>query len=183
MRRKKKCSSYVQRQMKRNRKKTGKRAAMIVAMVLAVLALVYLAVAHFSGIRFSFDENAKHGLLPEHTQGESAQLRRAKAGGGIAASLYSEIVVERDGTAALGIECYPESGDYLQVSIALAESGTIIYESGVLRPDEHIEKAPLKTWLSPGIYGAVATFQAISPLNGQETDRKQIIVSILVSEE
>lgn len=78
------------------------------------------------------------------------------------------------------IENSPANKYDMQVTITRRDNGEVIYTSGVLEPNYHVQYARLDEPLPAGTYDCVATFSAIDPETQQEVGQAAAGVTIVV---
>lgn len=141
----------------------GKNLRIVLAIIAAVLVVGVLIYA-FACHGFAWDPNAKEGQAPYKTDSDmmaeaSQQLQEGMFNIGIANEVQFE-----DGKSAgkAYIENSPSNKYNMQVTIMDA-SDNVVYESGVIRPNQYIEDITLSKDLGSGIYDATAVFKALDP--------------------
>ena len=152
---------------------------LILVMAIAVWLLVWLFACNGSSL---FDPSAQTVQAPYKTDEEiQAELDRVVEEGMFNISIASVIEFE-DGTSegTAYIENVPGNHYNMQVSIAEDETGDVLYESGVLAPNQYIEKIALAKDLEPGTYEATATFRAVDTTTFDEIGQAAAKVSIVV---
>ena len=163
--------------------KRGARTALIAAGValaaLAIWVLVWLFACNGSSL---FDPTAQTGQAPYKTPEEmQAELDRTVEEGMFNISIAS--VIQFDDGAASGtayIENVPGNRYNMRVTIADDDSGEVLYESGVLKPNQYIEDITLVRDLDAGTYPATATFRALDPVTQEEAGSAAAKVTISV---
>lgn len=134
-------------------------------------------------------------IFPTHRSGELGQLD-GKSKEEIQAELdriveegmfniaIANVVTLPNGSSEgeFSIENSPANRYNMQVDIALADTGEVIYTSGILEPNYHIQYAKLDEPLPKGTYNCIATFHALDPEKddaevGQAAASMTIIVS------
>lgn len=160
------------------------RRNVIVVLVIVVVAIaVWLAIWLFACNGSSlFDPNAQTGQAPYKTDEEiQAELDRVVEEGMFNIAIASVIEFE-DGTSegTAYIENVPGNHYNMQVTITEDETGDVLYESGVLAPNQYIEKIALAKDLEPGTYEATATFKALDTTTFDEVGEAAAKVSLVV---
>lgn len=80
------------------------------------------------------------------------------------------------------IENSPANHYNMQVDVALADTGEVVYKSGILEPNFHIQYAKLDTPLPRGTYNCIATFHALDPKkNDAEVGQAAAAMTIVVN--
>lgn len=138
-----------------------------VAVAVAAVAIVVAAVLAFHLFETAAprDPNASLGQLEGKTPEEiQAALDRVVEEGMFNISIASTVEFA-DGTAEgeLRIENAPANHYLMKVEIARDDTGEVVYESGVIEPNHHIQKARLSADLDAGTYPCTATFFAFDP--------------------
>lgn len=172
-------------QPEKPKKKRG--AGFYIALVIALLAVIAAGVLAYlwwdSQQPKDRDSNALIGQIEGKSQEEiQAELDRIIEEGMFQISIASDVTFE-DGTAegALQIENVPGNRYLMQVDIVQDDSGELLYQSGILDPNYHIQTAPLLIDLPAGVYGATATFHALDPETEEEvgTAAAQMTIRVL----
>ncbi|WP_165062629.1 hypothetical protein [Adlercreutzia sp. ZJ154] len=151
---------------------SGKRkrgAAFYIAIVIAVLAIIVACVFTYLWWQDqqvgSRDSNALIGQLEGKSQEEiQAELDRKVEEGMFNISIASRVEFE-SGTSKgpLRIENVPGNRYLMQVEILRDDTGEVIYKSGVIDPNYHIQEAELDVALPAGTYECTALFYALDP--------------------
>lgn len=163
---------------------SSKRTVLVVlGVVIAAIAIWLLVWIFACGGPGIFDPNAQNGQAPYKTQEEiQAELDRTVEEGMFNISIASAIQFEdgaSEGTAY--IENVPGNHYLMKVTITDDDSGEVLYESGVLKPNQFIEKIALAKDLDAGMYPATATFTAMDETTYEEIGRAAAKVSINVA--
>lgn len=137
-----------------------------VAAIALILALIFAAFAFMESTQSANpNRGGSAGQLEGKTEEEIiAELNKVVEEGMFNISIAS-LVEFPDGTSEgeVKIENSPANRYLMQVDIALADTGQVIYSSPILEPNYHIQTAALDVDLDPGVYDAVATFHALDP--------------------
>lgn len=134
-------------------------AALAVLVLLALLGFLWFATHDAGPAR---DPNAALGQLEGKTQEEiQAELDRTVAEGMLTISIAS-FVEFPDGQSEgeLKIENAPGNHYLMKVTITRDDTGETVYESGIIEPNRHIQKAKLAVDLDAGEYPCTAVFDA-----------------------
>ena len=109
--------------------------------------------------------NASLGQYEGKTDEEiQAELNRIVEEGMFNISINPDITMESgDSEAELRIENVPGNQYLMSVEITLDDTGEVIYKSGLIEPNYHIQSAPLDVKLAAGTYSATAIFTAHDP--------------------
>lgn len=165
--------------------KTSKRTVLIVIGVVLAAIAIWLLVWLFAcnGSSF-FDPNARTGQAPYKTDEQmQAELDRVIEEGMFNISIASVIEFENansEGTAY--IENVPNNRYNMQVVITDDSNGETLYESGVLAPNQYIEKIALAKPLEAGSYGCTALFTAMDPTTSEQMGQAAAKITINVLE-
>lgn len=152
-------------------KKENKPFIIIIILLLAVVALLLFLLLRPSGTENQQftptmrNAGAAVGQYEGKTDEEiQAELNRIVEEGMFNISINPEITMESgDSEAELRIENVPGNRYLMSVKITLDDTGEVIYTSGLIEPNYHIQSAPLAVKLSAGIYNATAIFTAHAP--------------------
>ena len=150
------------------KKKTRLMGIIIVLLLMVIGLLIFLLPRPGGGARSPRntppmrDANAAIGQYEGKTDEEiQAELNRIVEEGMFNISINPEIVMESGSAdAELRIENVPGNQHLMSVEITLDDTGEVIYKSGLIEPNYHIQSAPLDKTLAAGIYAAAATFYA-----------------------
>lgn len=157
-----------------------------VSIVIAVIAVV--AVAVFAALTFMPEEDQKRdpngiigqldGKSPEEIQ---AELDKIVEEGMFQISIAS-VVEFPSGTeeGEVKIENVPGNRYLMQVVITRDDTGEVVYTSGILDPNYHIQFAKLDVDLDPGTYLCTATFHALDPETEEEVGAAAAQMTIIV---
>lgn len=147
------------------KKKRGK--GFWISITIAIIALI--AAGILAWFMLANDGGSKRtgtlGQLEGKTDAEiQAELDRVVEEGMFNISIAS-VVEFPSGTepGELRIENVPGNKYLMQVTIARQDNGEVIYESGILDPNYHIQSDTLTVDLDAGVYPCVATFTAMDP--------------------
>lgn len=148
-----------------------KRTVLIVlGVVIAAMAIWLLIWIFACGGPSIFDQSAQNGQAPYKTEEEiQAELDRTVEEGMFNISIASTIQFAdgaSEGTAY--IENVPGNHYLMKVSITDDATGDLLYESGVLKPNQYIENIALAHDVDPGSYPATATFTALDQTTYEE---------------
>ncbi len=149
-------------------KKQKKPASFWVAIVLAVVAVIVAALFAFQscgGVSSLRDPNGSLGQLEGKTTEEiQAELDRQVEEGMFNISIASNVeFADGQSEGELKIENVPGNRYLMQVTITDDATGQVLYTSGILDPNYHIQKAKLDVDLEPGTYNCTALFTALDP--------------------
>lgn len=168
------------------KKKDGILYAVLAAMLVIIVVLIILLLRPCSGgsghisTELERDPNAMVGQLEGKTPEEiEAELNRIVEEGMFNISINPAPVFP-SGTEEgnLRIENVPANRYNMSVKITLDETGEVIYSSGLIEPNHHIEFDSLDVPLAKGKYSATAVFTAYEPEN--ESVRGQAAAKIII---
>lgn len=151
----------------------------IVIAAIAIWACVWLFACNGASL---FDPNAQDGQAPYKSAEEmQAELDRVVEEGMFNISIASSIQFE-DGTSSgtAYIENVPGNHYLMKVSITDDDTGDVLYESGVLKPNQFIESIVLTQDLDAGTYPATATFTALDETTHEEVGQAAAKIAINV---
>ena len=165
-------------------KSSRKRAAVITIIcalaAIAIWLLVWLFACNGASL---FDPNAQDGQAPYKSAEEmQAELDRVVEEGMFNISIAGAIQFDdgaSEGTAY--IENVPGNRYNMRVRITEDATGDVLYESGVLKPNQFIEKIALTKDLDQGSYPATATFIALDPSSYDEVGQAaaKVVVNVI----
>ncbi|MBE6759014.1 MAG: hypothetical protein E7554_02870 [Ruminococcaceae bacterium] len=162
--------------------------AVLACMLVIIVVLIILLLRSCPGgdrhimTDYDIDPNASIGQLEGKTPEEiQAELNRIVEEGMFNISINATPVFN-NGTAAgsLKIENIPANHYNMKVKITLDSTGEVIYQSGIIEPNHHIENAPLDVPLPKGTHAATATFTAIDPETNAAMGYAAARITILV---
>ncbi|WP_165253967.1 flagellar protein FliS [Adlercreutzia sp. ZJ304] len=163
-----------------NKKRTLLIVLGIVVVAIVIWVLVWMFACNGNAL---FDPNAQTGQAPYKTQEEiQAELDRTVEEGMFNISIAS-VIEFADGTSSgtAYIENVPGNRYNMQVTITDDNTGDVIYESGVLAPNQYIENITLSKDLEPGTYNATATFSALDATTYEEVGQAAAKITINVA--
>lgn len=163
---------------------SGKKNTLIVVIccviaALAIWLLVWLFACNGSSL---FDSNAQTGQAPYKSAEEmQAELDRQVEEGMFNISIASVIQFEDGASSGTAyIENVPGNRYNMQVVITDDATSEVLYESGILAPNQFIEDITLAKDLDPGTYNATATFKAIDPVTYEEVGQAAAKITLNV---
>lgn len=165
-------------------KKSNKRAIVVVILCVLIAVALWILIWFFAcGGSSLFDTSAKDGQAPYKTQEEmQAELNRIVEEGMFNISIASSIeFADGSSTGTAYIENVPGNPYNMQVVIVDDESGETMYTSGILKPNQYIEKIALTRDFDAGTYQTTATFSALDPTSNQEVGRAAAKVQITIN--
>ena len=165
--------------------KSSRKRAAVIAIICALAAIaIWLLVWLFACNGASlFDPNAQDGQAPYKSAEEmQAELDRVVEEGMFNISIAGAIQFDdgaSEGTAY--IENVPGNRYNMRVRITEDATGDVLYESGVLKPNQFIEKIALTKDLDQGSYPATATFTALDPSSYDEVGQAaaKVVVNVI----
>lgn len=166
-----------------SRKGGGKRTVLVVIGILVAAIAIWVCVWLFACNGSSlFDPSAQSGQAPYKTAEEmQAELDRQVEEGMFNISIAS-VIQFADGASSgtAYIENVPGNRYNMQVTITDDDSGEVLYESGVLQPNQFIEDITLTKDLDAGTYAATATFKALDQTTYEEVGQAAAKVTLSV---
>lgn len=151
----------------------------IVVAALAIWLCVWLFACNGSSL---FDPSAQSGQAPYKTAEEmQAELDRQVEEGMFNISIAS-VIQFADGSSSgtAYIENVPGNRYNMQVTITDDDTGEVLYESGVLQPNQYIESITLTKDLDAGTYAATANFKALDTTTYEEVGQAAAKVTLNV---
>ncbi len=148
----------------------------VIALVAAVLLVIFMNMPHQS------NRTGSLGQLEGKTREEiQAELDRVVEEGMFNISIASAVTFE-DGTSEgeMKIENVPGNPYLMQVEISRNDTGDVIYESGILEPNYHIQFDALDVDLDAGEYPCTATFHALDPDTEEEVGVAAAVMNVRV---
>ena len=151
---------------KANGSKTRKIIAIIVALLLLVVAGLfgfrYLSEQGRDEVKIENAIKAELGQLENKTNDEiETELNRVIEKGSMAISInMNPVFVDGTSEGSLQIENSPANHYAQEVVITMNDTGEVIYRSGLLLPNYHIQNDVLLVDLDAGDYECTATFTA-----------------------
>ena len=168
------------------REKKRRGAAFWIAVVVAIAALAAACTCAYIWWQgqqgSSRDANALIGQIEGKSQEEvQAELDRIVEEGMFNISIASTVDFE-DGASegAIKIENVPGNRYLMQVDIVRDDTDEIIYQSGILEPNYHIQSARLDAELPAGTYACTAIFHALDPASEEEIGQAAANMTIRV---
>ena len=152
----------------------------IVIAAIAIWACIWLFACNGASL---FDPDARDGQAPYKSAEEmQAELDRVVEEGMFNISIAGAIQFDdgaSEGTAY--IENVPGNRYNMRVRITEDATGDVLYESGVLKPNQFIEKIALTKDLDQGSYPATATFTALDPSSYDEVGQAaaKVVVNVI----
>lgn len=179
-------------------KKKKKGGLWIKIVIVAIIAIVLLLVLHQCGyFRFPWDNDktlivsgdlfpgstAEDGALPSLSEEElREQMQRAADAAQFSYKINARPVFETGSSEGNWEIENPNYNVYpIVVQVTLDSSGELVYDSGGLMPNQHIERAKMNQSLSAGTYEATATIHMYHPETKEEVGKTQAGLIITVS--
>lgn len=166
-------------------KKEKKPASFWVAIVLAIIAVIIAILFGMQQCDFQGslrDPNSSLGQLQGKTNEEiQAELDRQVEEGMFNISISSNVeFADGQSEGELKIENVPGNRYLMQVTITDDATGQVIYTSGLIDPNHHIQTAKLDVDLDPGVYDCTAVFTALDPETEEEVGQAAAKITINV---
>lgn len=147
--------------------KKKKKRAWIIVLVLLLAAIVVgcLLAFYMCDAESNRDRNADFGQLEGKSAAEIQQMLDQQVEEGMFNISIAGLVEFEDGTTPGNweIENIPGNRYLMQVTVTRDDNGDVIYESGIIDPNYHVQRAPLKYDLPKGDYECTAVFSALDP--------------------
>lgn len=157
-------------------------AALVAVVAVTAAVLVGVVATQQPAVEDWFDSNAAQGQFEGKSKEEiQAALNEEVAKGMMNISIAA--VIEFPNGASEGearIENIAANPMDQKVSIALKDSGEVVYESGALAPDQHIQNIKLTRDLDPGEYDAVATFTGYDRETHKQTGQAAAEITLVI---
>lgn len=162
-------------------------AGFYIGIIIAALALVAALVVgtwlflNSTQVGNSF-RDGRLGQLDGKTEDEiRAELDRIVEEGMFNISIARTVTLETGNSEGeFRIENSPANRYNMQVDIALADTGEVIYSSDIIEPNYHIQYAKLDKVLPAGTYNCIATFHALDPETDDEIGQAACAITIIV---
>ncbi|WP_139651351.1 hypothetical protein [Raoultibacter phocaeensis] len=157
-----------------------------VAVAVAAIALIVACVLVFrscSDTTGARDPNAEVGQLDGKSQEEiQAELDRVVDEGMFNVAIATTVEFA-DGASEgeLRIENVPGNRYLMKVEIARDDTGEVVYASGLIEPNRHIQKAALSEDLDAGTYPCTAVFYAFDTETEELIGQAAVQMTILVA--
>ncbi len=157
---------------KETKSKKDRALLLVIGLLLVVIAgLILVLLLPREGDQISIpgyrDPNASIGQLEGKSVEEiQAELNRIVEEGMFNISINPNIYFENgEAEGEVRIENSPANHYLMKVEITLDDSGEVVYTSGLIEPNYHIQTAKLAIPLEEGSYEATAVFTAFDPAN------------------
>lgn len=137
----------------------------IAAVLIAVIVVGFFAFRVINNSSSGRDSCAVVGQLEGKSQEEvEAERGRTVEEGTFDTVIASQITLD-DGTSEgeFAIENVPGNHYLMKVTITRDDTGDVVYESGIIEPDHHIQRTKLAKDLDAGSYDCTAVFTALDP--------------------
>ncbi|WP_308754458.1 hypothetical protein [uncultured Anaerotruncus sp.] len=140
-------------------------ACVLLLLVLAILAYLLLRTPKAGPSGLAREAAALAGQLEGKTEEEiQKELNRIVEEGMFNISINTAPIFENGGAEGpLQIENVPGNRYLMQVQITLDDTGELIYKTGLIEPNHHIQNTKLDVELGKGEYLATAVFNAYDP--------------------
>lgn len=149
-----------------DKKKKKKRAWLIVLiLLLAAIAVACLLAFYMCSGESNRDRNADFGQLEGKSNDEIQEMLNRQVEEGMFNISIAGVVEFENGTSPGNweIENIPGNRYLMQVTVTRDDTGEVVYESGVIDPNYHVQRAPLSYDLPAGDYNCTAVFSALDP--------------------
>ena len=162
---------------------TGFLVAVALVATVLVIACVFAFRTCSADARASRDPNAALGQIEGKSEDEiRAELDRVVEEGmfNISIAPYVEFA-DGKSEGELRIENVPGNRYLMRVRIVRDDTGEAVYESGLVEPNRHIQKAALDADLGPGEYACTAEFAALDPETEEQVGSAAAKITIMVA--
>ena len=171
-----------------NKKGLGASVFRILIVVLMVVIVVLLLMQRMTPPVSDLDGSmeasvkARLGQLENKSEEEIiAELNRVIEEGMFHVAINARPVFQNgEAEGNLEIENVPNNLYTMRVEIALNDTGEVVYDSGLIEPNYHVQSDSLRTALSAGVYPATATFYAYDPETLEEMGNVGTQITIYV---
>lgn len=157
-------------------KNTNKKRNRIIALILLLLLLL-CSFMFFRGsdiLNGNLNKDAVIGMLP----GTSREELLAEMQKEVDASLFNfninSKVTLKDKSMNIELQNPPSNYYNMKVEIKLVDDNKVVYKSGLLKPNQYIEDAKIRTNLNIGEYKALATLTAYNPKTNQVEGKVEV---------
>lgn len=178
---KKSVSSIYNKDVKRERILN---IVLILLLVLAIILVIWLL--FFRNNNHNQDGQVDNQAVIGQLDGKSKEeiqkeLDRKVKESSLVVSINTKVVMQNGKSKAnIKIENVPNNHYSFKVKILLKNSGSVIYESGYIKPNYHIQSSYLKKDLSKGTHKAVAIFYAYSLKDNKLIGQQKVFVDFIV---
>lgn len=165
--------------------KKRRRIIVVIVLLIAIIAAVVAGLYMCTDLDLPARErniNAELGQLDGKTEAEiQAELNRVVDESMFDVSIaHTMTFPDGQSEGEVRIENVPGNRYLLDCTITEADTGDVLYQSGILEPNHHITNGKLLKDLDPGTYQANALFTALDPDTEEETGHVTIEVTIVI---
>ncbi len=152
----------------------------VVAVAAAVVAGVVLT--QQPAVEDWFDSNAAQGQFEGKSKEEIQAALNEEVAKGMMNISIAAVITFPDGTSEgeARIENIAANPMDQKVTIALKDGDEVVYESGAIAPDQHIQNIKLSKDLDPGEYPAIATFTGYDRETHKQTGQAAAKITLRV---
>ncbi len=152
-------------QQPEEKKKKKKAWIWILILFIVIIIVACLLAFYMCDGGLGRDRNGELGQLEGKSEAEIQEMLNKQVEEGmfnIAIASYIELE-NGSSPADWEIENIPGNRYLMQVTVTRDDNGQVIYETGIIDPNYHIQRAPLDYNLPKGIYECTAVFTALDP--------------------
>lgn len=130
----------------------------------------------------AIDPAAEEGQASYKTEGQKQAAAEAEQD----ANKFNIAIASRiefdsaDGTGLAYIENAPKNAYNMQVTITDEQTGDVLYRTGIIEPNHHIDSIKLDRTLDTGEHRVLARFTALDPQTGEEAGQAGAIVTLVI---
>ena len=148
-----------------NKKKKKRAWIIVLVLLIASIAVACLVAFYMCDAENNRDRNADFGQLEGKSAAEIQEMLNQQVEEGMFNISIAQLVEFENGSAQGNweIENIPGNRYLMQVTVTRDDNGDVVYESGIIDPNYHIQRAPLKYNLPKGDYECTAVFSALDP--------------------
>ncbi|WP_455779445.1 flagellar protein FliS [Gordonibacter pamelaeae] len=171
-------------------KNAGKILGMSKHVFAGLVAVVAVAAAVVAGVVLTqqpavedwFDSNAAQGQFEGKSKEEIQAALNEEVAKGMMNISIAAVITFPDGTSEgeARIENIAANPMDQKVTIALKDGDEVVYESGAIAPDQHIQNIKLSKDLDPGEYPAIATFTGYDRETHKQTGQAAAKITLRV---
>lgn len=165
-----------------NKKKKKRAWIIILILLLAAIAVACLLAFYMCDAENNRDRNADFGQLEGKSNEEIQEMLNQQVEEGMFNISIAGVVEFENGTSPGNweIENIPGNRYLMQVTVTRDDTGETVYESGIIDPNYHIQRAPLLYDLPAGTYPCTAVFSALDPETEEMVGQAGAKVSVVV---
>lgn len=165
-----------------NKKKKKRAWIIVLILLLAAIVVACLLAFYMCDAESNRDRNADFGQLEGKSNEEIQEMLNRQVEEGMFNISIAGVVEFENGTSPGNweIENVPGNRYLMQVTVTRDDNGEVIYESGIIDPNYHIQRAPLAYDLPAGNYDCTAVFSALDPETEEMVGQAGAKVAVVV---